>query len=218
MGVEMAVQLESKEADSSLVQPSNSYFRSKEFRSLFKNLAKSHDKYMHMKTSLYGQKGSGFGLNLCEAEMTSKIEKLVSVVHNEPSSSRMGGEELKKNDDDIGEKRKSLKERFFGSGSVESHRDRLLMDRSRESDSGTEEKEEEEDWLPEGLLVKNSPKKGRGRGKKGLNPSPQGGKSSTRGRGKSPRGRGRGATRARGSMSTAKRGRKKKIPIDVDSD
>ena len=143
MGVETAVQLESKEGDSGHTKAGgDSYFRSKEFRSLLRNLTKSHDKYMHMKTSLYGPKGSGFGLELCEADMTKKIGQLVSVVEKEPPAGRSDGD-VKPSDDDIGEKRKILKERFFGSGSVESHRDRLLGDRSRDTESSDDEKDPE---------------------------------------------------------------------------
>lgn len=213
MGTEMAAQQESRESDSSLAHPGGDpYFSSKEFRSLLKNLTKSHDMYMHMKTSLYGQKGSGFGLDLCEVDLTRKIETLVSPKERDPLGRDAGpashGQAKAGGSEDIGEKRKLLKEKFFGSGSVESHRDRLLADRSRESETSDEEKKEvgeQEDWLPAGrkLLAK---KKGRGRGRKCLNlTSPEKGDKVPRGRGK-----GRGSRGSRAGARSAKRGRKAK--------
>jgi hypothetical protein len=225
MGTEMAAQSDFHESDSNSFNPhfGERYFASKDFRSLLKNLTKSHEKYIHMKTSLYGLKGSGFGLDLCQADLAQKIETLVSTV--DPKSSRVtkrdGDDKTAVSSaDDIGEKRKRLKEQFFGGGSVESHRDRLLADRLRDSDSSVDEKVEEgEDWMPKGLDLPSMRKGKRGRGRKGnigLTASPTKEMKSPRGRGRGRGSRGRGS---RGGSRGAIRGRKaRKTVIKPDND
>jgi hypothetical protein len=185
-----------------------------------------------MKTSLYGMKGSGFGLDLCQADLVQKIETLVATVDRKPGRGATKRDADEKTaatsaDDDIGEKRKRLKEQFFGAGSVESHRDRLLADRSMNSESSADEKVDEEDldWMLKGLDLPGRKKGKRGRGRKatntGLTASPTKGTKSPRGRGRGRGGSGRGSRGGSGSRgggsgsrgggsesSGAKRGRK----------
>ncbi len=130
-----------------------------------------------------------------------KIETLVATVDRKPGRGATKRDADEKTaataaDDDIGEKRKRLKEQFFGAGSVESHRDRLLADRSMNSESSADEKVDEEDldWMLKGLDLP-----GRKKGKRvrkantGLTASPTKGTKSPRGRGRGRGGSGRGS-------------------------
>ncbi len=131
-----------------------------------------------------------------------KIETLVATVDRKPgrgATKRDADEKTAATSaDDIGEKRKRLKEQFFGAGSVESLRDRLLADRSMNSESSADEKVDEEDldWMLRGLDLPGRKKGKRGRGRKadtGLNASPTKGTKSPRGRGRGRGGSGRGS-------------------------
>ena len=171
-----------------------------------------------MKTSLYGLKGTGFGLDLCQPDLVHKIETLVATVDRKPGRGATKRDADEKNvataADDIGEKRKRLKEQFFGAGSVESHRDRLLADRSMNSESSADEKVDEEDldWMLKGLDLPVRKKGKRGRGRKdnsGLTASPTKGTKSPRGRGRGRGGSGRGSrggTGSRGGGSGSREG------------
>jgi len=140
--------------------------------------------------------------------MVQKIETLVATVDRKPGRGPTKRDADEKNAataaDDIGEKRKRLKEQFFGAGSVESHRDRLLADRSMNSESSADEKVDEEDldWMLRGPDLPGRKKGKRGRGRKantGLTPSPTKGTKSPRGRGRGRGGSGRGSRGITGS-------------------
>lgn len=147
MGIEVAKTLERKEDQSnSSVQPSNQYFKSKEFRNMMRRLTKAHDNYVKVKNAFTQDSVSGHSLNLMDVDLIKNIEELIKDEEDEP---KMKGD--KSQPDDIGEKRKRLKEQYFSKELDSGPREGLRFD--------VEEDEEEEEWTPGGSGKKKTSSK-----------------------------------------------------------
>jgi len=162
MGLEVALQLENKEQQSKQsAKKTENYFESKDFDKLMQQVTRAHSKYESMKTALVGGKTKDRNLFYTDGDMPHKLLELTKKAE-EPQVEKGGPK------DDLGERRKKIKESYFSHG-TESTRDRLFAE-GRDKYSGDSQEDEEELNLPqedvEWTPGKSRKGVGRGRGKK----------------------------------------------------
>ena len=146
-GLEVAKALERREVEEGGGEhTSEGYFRSKEFRVMMKRLNKAHDNYVKIKEAVTKDKGLGYSLNSMDNNLVNSINLLIA----ENPKAEMKVAET--GTDDIGEKRKKLKEKFFSAEPEPGPREKISLRNLSE--------EEDEDWAAP------VSKKGKGRGKR----------------------------------------------------
>ena len=159
-GLEVAKAMEKGEGDNmSGIEHSSSYFRSNEFKSMMKRLGKAHNTYVNIKKSMIKEPDAGYSLSAIDDKFMDDINE-VTWSGVSMSSGSIGGL------NEIGEKRKKLKEKFFETVHTEA-KPRFIHDES--------ESEEDESWLPE--VSEPSPKQKKKAVKKTKKSGPVGKKS-----------------------------------------
>ena len=150
MGLEVAKTLERKQdLETSASQPSNQYFKSKEFKNMIRHLTKAHDNYVKIKNAFTEDSVSGHSLNLMDVNLIKNIEELTA---DDLKPTLMKGSISQS--DDIGEKRKRLKAQYFS---------KALEPGPREGVSF--ENDEKDEWTPDKSAKppKRGPKKSPGK-------------------------------------------------------
>jgi len=134
LGLELAFQLEQKEIKAKERDQrkggNSDFFSSRQFQIQMQKVKRSHKLYQTMKKGLVEENPENF--YFFPGPDSDCPAKLLEIVEGKQSSA--------KNDkDDIGEMRKKIKNRFFSSGNVESHRDHLFAEGRKKANSQSED-------------------------------------------------------------------------------
>lgn len=115
MGLEVAKTLERKEAEDNVAKASAGFLKSKEFKSMLKRLSKAHDNYIGIKKIL--PKDSGYSLSSVDEKL---METIAGLTQDETRVIKDDGDTAAvAQTSDIGDKRKRLKEMYFGTDQKE---------------------------------------------------------------------------------------------------
>jgi len=151
MGLEVAKSIEKGEVDDPTgVGHRASFFKSSEFRSMTKRMGKIHDTYVKMKDTMVKDPDAGYSLSAINVNFMDEVTELTS-----DGVSKYSGAVGAVNE--IGDKRKRLKDRFYASDLVEP-RPRFVPDESESED---------EAWVSEISELAPKRKKKRERRKRG---------------------------------------------------
>jgi len=157
LGLEVALQMEQREAAERNREPEKeNYFRSKEYLGLMKKLNKAHTKYANLKNNLASPSNPGdTSLYLTDSSFPVTLRKMVG--------STGEGKKQEKNKNEIGDKRRGLKYKFY-EGVGEDEAAALLENKKK-----TKKTLDDGDWVPG---VETPSKRGKGikrkRGKIGI--------------------------------------------------
>jgi len=112
MGIEMAYQADLRESTERGGSAANQeYFKSKEFEGLMNKVAKAHNKYVNMKSSLSDSKNSGdASLFLIDEKFTKTLNETAEKVDKKVKSRKA------REENQVGENRRSIKYKFYGLG------------------------------------------------------------------------------------------------------
>jgi len=137
LGLELAFQLEQKEIKAKEREQrkigTNDFFSSRQFQIQMQKVTRSHELYQRMKKGLVEANPNNF--YFFPGPDSDCPAKLLEIVEGKQSS-------VKNDKDDIGEMRKKIKNRFFSSGNVESHRDHLFAEGRKKANSQSEDDSE----------------------------------------------------------------------------
>jgi len=166
MGLEVAKTLERKEVEDITSQSSGGFLKSKEFKSMMRRLSKAHDNYVGIKKSLL--KDSSLGFSLCSMD-----DNLMETI-NELTSDECRSKNEASARDDIGDKRKRLKEMYFSSGPEP---ERKRFKRPADDDDGGVDSDNDRsldaDFFPSAAVPTTKSSKGKGTSKKSNGKKPK---------------------------------------------
>jgi len=153
LGPETAFMLEKKETvEENIKRRPVDWFASKEFLRMMGRITKKHQMYASVKETLIQQKGEANRIFITDTNLPEMVKKIVEETSCESNVIE------EKTSNDIGNLRKNIKDRYFSSGNVESHRDRLFVEgrvKAEVLNRGNEE------WTPDKPRGKKAGKKGR---------------------------------------------------------
>jgi len=143
LGLEVGKAQERRELDEySGAQTTKTCFQSREFKSIHRRLSKAHDDYLKMKAALSKNAGyPEYSLASIDVGLMDKINKLTSELNEESFNGDSVSSKVSTKED-IGVKRKMLKDKYFSSAEASNCESQLRDEVGMNND-------EEDEWTPE---------------------------------------------------------------------